>query len=192
MSALARYITDSHKYRYADKTDTKRHLNEFLNACYATRLLKNETEKINLAYDEDVVLDIIERVRMRKLYFYVYHDIPSPDDLNELKEIALYAFWILKLHPFRWRDGYHALQNDPLSDYALNARVALGLFIKGLKLYAEGKTLDAAQTGQKASYIVSVARSGSEIIQTLYYSFRYRDWSKEALMDLAESMIIKQ
>jgi hypothetical protein len=26
-------------------------------------------------------------------------------------------------------------------------------------------------------------------IQALYYSFRYRDWSKEAMMDLAESIV---
>jgi hypothetical protein len=192
MDDLALYITDTHKYRYAEQGETEKLFDEFLEACSVTRLLKSENEKINVDCDEDVILDIIERVRMRKLYFYVYHDIPLPNDLNELKETALYTFWILKLHPFRWRDGYHVLKKDPWSNYALNARVALSLFIKGLTLYAKGKTLYAAQTAQKVSYVVSVSRCSSDIVQTLYYSFRYRDWSKEALMDLAESMIIKK
>ena len=192
MDDLAQYITDTHKYKYAAQGETEKLFMEFLEACSVSRLLKSENERLNVDCDEDVVLDIIERVRMRKLYFYVYHDIPLPDDLNELKETALYTFWILKLQPFRWRNGCLAFDKDPWRNYALNARVALNLFIRGLGLYAKGKTLYAAQTAQKVSYTVSVSRCSSDIIQTLYYSFRYRDWSKEALMDLAESMIIKK
>jgi len=197
MNCLEQYIQDNHKYRRfrkdvpEDRAIAQSLFNKFLDACSATDLLKSEVEKTNLAYEKDVVIEIVERVRMRKLYFYVYHDFDSPEDLNELKETALYTFWILKLHPFRWRDAYFAQQAEPLDNYELNARVALSFFIKGLRLYAESKTQEAAQTAQRASYIVSVARSSSDIIQTLYYSFRYRDWSKEALMDLAESMIIK-
>jgi len=197
MNCLEQYIQDNHKYRRfrkdapEDRAIAQKLFNKFLDACSATDLLKSEVEKTNLAYEKDAVIEIVERVRMRKLYFYVYHDFDSPEDLNELKETALYTFWILKLHPFRWRDDYFAQQPEPLDNYELNARVALSFFIKGLKLYAESKTQEAAQTAQKASYIVSVARSSSDIVQTLYYSFRYRDWSKEALMDLAESMIIK-
>ena len=77
-----------------------------------------------------------------------------------------------------------------MSNYELNARVALGFFLRGLRLYADGKTQLAKEAGQNNSFIVSVERSSSEVIQNLYYSFRYRDWSKEALMDMAEGMII--
>lgn len=196
MDDLAQYIQDNHKYRRFNKDDPNDRaaaqglFSKFLDACHATDLFVSDVEKTNLTYEKDVIIEIVERVRMRKLYFYVYHDFPLPNDLNELKETALYTFWILKLHPFRWRDCYYVQQKDPLGNYELNARAALCFFIQGLKLYADGKTRDAAQTAQKASYTISVARGGSDIIQTLYYSFRYRDWSKEALMDLAESMII--
>lgn len=198
MNDLSQYIRDTYKYRWFREDDREARdlaqglIGEFLESCHATSLLKGEVEKTNLTYEDDVIIEIVERVRMRKLYFYVYHDLSSPDDLNELKEASLYAFWILKLHPFRWREGYYTLQINPLDNYALNARVALGLFIRGLKLYAAGKTAEAARTAQKDTYIVSLAKSNSEIVSTLYYSFRYRDWSKEALMDLAESMIIKK
>nr|AGS52404.1 hypothetical protein [uncultured bacterium contig00085] len=35
----------------------------------------------------------------------------------------------------------------------------------------------------------SKANLKTEIVQELYYSFRYRDLSKEAIMNLAESLI---
>jgi hypothetical protein len=198
MEGLERYILDDHKYRrfrQDDLNDRKAAqvlFSEFLDACYATDLLKGEIEKTNLTYEEDVIIEIVERVRMRKLYFYTYHDIMPPDDSNELKEAALYAFWILKLHPFRWKTEYKGSREHPISNYELNARIALGLFIKGLKLYADSKTLLALKTRKSDSFIASIERSSYEVIETLYYSFRYRDWSKEALMDLAESMIIKK
>lgn len=197
MNGLTQYIRNNHKYRWFRKDDPEDRviaqglIDEFLEGCRVTSLVKSELEKTNLTYEDDVIIEIVERVRMRKLYFYVYHDLSSPDDLNELKEAALYTFWILKLHPFRWRDRYFTQQINPLDNYKLNARVALSFFIRGLKLYAAGKTNESAQTAQKDVYTVSLTRSCSDIIQTLYYSFLYRDWSKEALMDLAESMIIK-
>jgi hypothetical protein len=197
MRGIEQYIQDNHKYRHFcqddpnDRAIAQELFNEFLDACCATDLLDGEIEKTNLDYEEDVIIEIIERVRMRKLYFYVYHNIVPPDDSNELKDAALYAFWILKLHPFKWKTEYKGPRDRPLFNYELNARIALGLFIKGLKLYADSKTREASQTAQKDSFVVSVEYSCSDVIRTLYYSFRYRDWSKEALMDLAESMIIK-
>jgi len=196
MESLERYIQDDHKYRKFrrddpdDRATAQTLFSEFLDACYATDLLKGEIEKTNLTYEKDVIIEIVERVRMRKLYLYIYHDIMPPDDSNELKEAALYAFWILKLHPFRWKTEYQGSRECPMSNYELNARVALGFFLRGLRLYADGKTQLAKEAGQNNSFIVSVERSSSEVIQNLYYSFRYRDWSKEALMDMAEGMII--
>jgi hypothetical protein len=196
MESLERYIQDDHKYRKFclddpdDRAVAQALFGEFLDACCATKLLDGELEKTNLAYEEDVIIDIVERVRMRKLYFYTYHNIMPPDDSNELKEAALYTFWVLKLHPFRWKAEYRGPRVRPMSNYELNARIALGLFIRGLKLYADSKTLLSAKMGQGDSFISSIERSSSEVIETLYYSFRYRDWSKEALMDMAESMII--
>lgn len=198
MKKLEQYVNDNFKYRWfrkdnqEDRVIAQTLINEFLDGCYATSLLKNEIERINLIYEEDVVIEIVERVRMRKLYFYVYHNLSAPDDLNELKEASLYAFWILKLHPFRWRDNYYTNQATRFDNYELNARVALALFLRGLRLYANSKTREAAEFAQKIGYTVSLEKSPSDTLSKLYYSFRYRDWSKEALMDLAESMILKK
>jgi hypothetical protein len=57
----------------------------------------------------------------------------------------------------------------------LNALIALWLFTNGLKFYAA-----------KARKKVNLSKN---IIENLYYSFRFRDLSKEAIMDLAESMV---
>jgi hypothetical protein len=72
------------------------------------------------------------------------------------------------LHPFLW------LNTDNPS-YELNAKIALRLFTNGLHFYASSK-------GKKINL-------SEDSIQSLYYSFRYRDWSKEAMMDLAESIV---
>jgi len=195
MESLERYIQDNYKYRKFCLDDPKDRevadtlFSEFLDACCATKLLDGELEKTNLDYEKDVIIEIVERVRMRKLYFYTYHDIVPPDDSNELKEAALYTFWILKLHPFKWKTEYKGPRERPISNYELNARIALGFFFRGIELYAHSKSL-LFNTDECDSFISSLERSSSEVVKTLYYSFRYRDWSKEALMDMAEAMII--
>jgi len=122
----------------------------------------NATE---VSYCENVVYEIIELVWKRKVYFQVFHNV---NGLNELKEASLYSFWVLKLQPFLWL-------NTEKANYELNAKIALRLFINGLHFYSakSAKTLNLSEYA----------------IQNLYYSLRYRDWSKEALMDLAESLV---
>jgi hypothetical protein len=95
----------------------------------------------------------------------VFHNV---NGLNELKEASLYCFWILKLQPFLW------LTTDK-PNYQLNARIALWIFTFFLHFYA-------TQKGKKINL-------SNDAIQNMYYSFRYRDWSKEALMDSAENLI---
>jgi hypothetical protein len=119
----------------------------------------------NISYCEETLFDIIELVWKRKIYFQVFHNV---NGLNELKEASLYCFWVLKLQPFLW------LTTDK-QNYQLNARIALWIFTNGLHFYA-------TQKGKKINL-------SNDAIQNMYYSFRYRDWSKEALMDSAESLV---
>ena len=120
---------------------------------------------VEVSYCEKTIYEVIELVWKRKIYFQVFHNV---NGLNELKEASLYCFWILKLQPFLWL-------NTEKANYELNAKIALRLFINGLHFYSvkSKKTLNLSEYA----------------IQNLYYSLRYRDWSKEALMDLAESLV---
>jgi len=45
----------------------------------------------DIEYSEDTVQKIIDLVYKRKIYFQVFHGV---DEINELKEISLYCFWI--------------------------------------------------------------------------------------------------
>jgi hypothetical protein len=46
------------------------------------------------------LVDIIARVDKRKAYYYCFHGM----EINECKETALYAYWIVKLRPFTITD----------------------------------------------------------------------------------------
>ena len=116
-----------------------------------------------LLVSEDCIAEIIERVEKRRIYFHIFHNGMK---LGELNEFALYCFWILKLTPF----NYQSMQNNEL-----NAKIALKLFLNAIRIVADGRKLRV--------------NLKSEIVQELYYSFRYRDLSKEAIMNLAESLI---
>jgi len=117
----------------------------------------------DLQVSEDCVIEIIERVEKRRIYFHIFHNGMK---LGELNEFALYCYWILKLTPFRCQ----SIQNNEL-----NAKIALKLFLNAVRTIAI----------ERKSHV----NLKTEIIQELYYSFRYRDLSKEAIMNLAESLI---
>jgi hypothetical protein len=106
--------------------------------------------------------EIAERIEKRRVYFHVFYDV----DMGELNEASLLCFWILKLHPF----FSESIQSD-----VLNAKIAIYLFFTA------------------ASYTATANKkhinTNDKLVENLYYAFRYRDLSKEAIMALAESMI---
>jgi hypothetical protein len=109
-----------------------------------------------------VLLDIIERVEKRKVYFRVFHGII----MSERNEISLYCFWILKLAPFFDR------QNP---DRQISARFALFLFLKMIDRirYKINRTGDIDETR----------------VNNLFYAFLYQDISKEAIMLAADTLL---
>jgi hypothetical protein len=76
------------------------------------------------------------------------------------------CFWILKLNPFRCIN---------IPNNIVNAKVALCLFMNTLHYHTKKEK-------QKLNI-------GESICNDIYYGFRYRDLSKEAIMILAESLI---
>jgi len=110
-----------------------------------------------------VMIEIYERIEKRRIYFHIFYDKCK---MGELNEGSLMCFWILKLMPF-------SHQSIPSNE--LNAKIALYLLINMLLYYAK-----------KNKRSVNISDS---LYQDLYYSFRFRDLSKEAIMALAESMV---
>jgi hypothetical protein len=115
------------------------------------------------------MITICEKVWQRHVYFEVFH---NPNGVDELKETSLFCFWILKLHPFYWE------KEKDMMNYRLNSIIAFLVFSNGLNLYAKEK-------GWKVN-------NDSEIYNDIVYSFMYKDLSKEAIMDMARCLIIRE
>jgi hypothetical protein len=113
--------------------------------------------------DNAVMMEICERIEKRRVYFHIFYNCK----MGELNEGSLMCFWIIKLMPFSHKD---------ISANELNAKIALYL-LNNMLLY------HAKKNGRKINI-------SDTINKDLFYSFRFRDISKEAIMALAESLII--
>ena len=114
-------------------------------------------------HNQSVMLEICARIEKRRIYFHIFYDCK----MGELNEGSLMCFWILKLMPFT---------HDSIPANELNAKIALYV-LNNVVIY------HAQKNGKKANISESLNID-------LYYSFRFRDLSKEAIMAIAESMII--
>ena len=124
--------------------------------------INNNLPEINGNYS--TLIEILDRVEKRRVYFHIFHNRCK---MGELNEGALLCFWIIKLMPFFHKDM-------PVNE--LNAKIGLHLFNSVITYYAK-------KNNKKANI-------SDSLYKDLYYSFRFRDISKEAIMALAESMII--
>ncbi len=117
---------------------------------------------------QETLYNIFKKIEQRRVYFHIYHTEPNgkPMELGELNEGSLFCFWILKQMPFR----HNFYRNN-----FLNAKIALCVFMNSVNYYA-------VKNSKKANLTDS-------IIKDMYYSFIYRDLSKEAIMALAKSLV---
>ena len=150
------------KFTPLDPAAIKRSMSKILQYLHNIRVILGIDNLNDLQVDQEVLYEIITRVEMRRVYFHIYH----PMEMGELEEGALICFWILKLMPFK---------HDKMSTGLLNAKIANTLFFKML-------TYVAAKTNRKVNI-------KSDLMKNMFYAFRYRDLSKEAIMALAESLL---
>jgi hypothetical protein len=123
-----------------------------------------------LDWHDDLLYDISDMIRRREVYFHVFH---NGMELGELNKGCLWAFWILKLCPFK----------DMLRENTyINATMALGLFLLSIRLYVTAENKKYA-TGRK---MINITPKRTKY---LLHAFKYRDLSKESLMAIAESLI---
>jgi hypothetical protein len=124
-------------------------------------IIKIDVGKISTSMD--IMYEIIERIEKRRIYFHIYYEGCK---MGELNEGALMCFWILKLNPFYCID---------VPNNILNAKIALCLFMNMLHYHTKKENIKLNIT--------------ENICNDIYYGFRYRDLSKEAIMIVAESLI---
>jgi hypothetical protein len=117
----------------------------------------------NLSIQDNILYDIFERIEKRRIYFYIFY---NGCEMRELNEGALMCFWVLKLMPF-------TSLKVPAS--ILNTRIALSVFFNMLFYVAQRENKKVNST--------------KKIMDDLFYTFCYRDLSKEAIMALAESLL---
>lgn len=115
-----------------------------------------------ISVERETMEEIITKVEQRRVYFHIYHNI----EMGELNEASLICFWILKLMPFK---------HNVISNSTLNTRIACLFLIKTLYYVAK-------QTNKE----IKIDKS---LMEHLFYAFKYRDLSKEAIMALAETLI---
>jgi hypothetical protein len=128
--------------------------------------LKGFPPKTTIYISFFALIDIIVRVDKRKAYYQYFHGM----EINECKEAALYAYWILKLRPFTVTDVKY--KNNP---DACHINELFALFFIGLFLESTGRI---KQTGKiKDSYG-----------RFLEYSFRFRNFSIDSFIVLIESI----
>ena len=120
------------------------------------------------------VIDIIIRTDKRLCYFNVFHDM----DINECKKAALYAYWISKLRPIKITDvryinklGYNDSINELFAIHILTS-VLTGI----------GKIKQCDSLGG-----IDITLDNPYIIE-LCYSFRFRNFTIDSMMVLADSI----
>jgi len=117
----------------------------------------------NIFIHEDTLLEIFDRIEKRRIYFHIFY---NGCKMGELNEGALMCFWIVKLCPFTC---------SKVPSDILNAKIALFLFNKVLSLVASKLHKQVCIT--------------ERTVKDLFYSFRFRDISKESIMLLTGSMV---
>ena len=112
------------------------------------------------------LIDVIIRVDKRKAYYQCFHGM----EINECKEAALYAYWILKLRPFTVTDIKYKTSVD-----ACTINEAFVIFLIGFVLEATKRIKRTPNL--KESYN-----------KLLDYSFRFRNFSIDSFVVLIESI----
>lgn len=123
-----------------------------------------------------VICRICVRVDQRKDYYMYYH---SNDDkimkMSHEKELALWAYWVCKYKPIRFKDekddALFFVENDCMVSDAFAAYIIISTVCAGNK--------------KRAKYF------SKGIVENLYYDMANRDFSKEAIIARINDLIAK-
>jgi hypothetical protein len=128
--------------------------------------LKCFPEDIKYHVSGYTLIDIIVRVDKRKAYYHCFHNM----DIDECKEVALYAYWILKLRPFTIIDDAYKENYD-----ACNINEAFVIYLIGSIL-------------EQTKRIKQTKKIKDSYTKFLEYSFRFRNFTIDSFIVLIESI----
>ncbi len=140
-----------------------------LDAVFCLYRKQNDLLEDECTMDISVIGDIITRVDKRRWYFRIFHD---ETEISEVREVALYAYWIMKLKPLKYSSPEAKSQTTSLD---LNEGFAMHIIFSTVRKMLEHKNdkpLNITETYMKK----------------LLYAFKYWDLSKEALIILCETL----
>lgn len=123
----------------------------------------------NVEFDFKLMNEVNIRVDKRKDYYIIFHDT----NLNEVREAALTAFWILKFKPL-----LITKHSENECELNINCGFAAYIILSAVREYISRK-----YGGDKTFEI-----NDKEYLRRFRYSLKYWDLSKEALMMLAETL----
>lgn len=142
--------------------------NELL-AQFAKYAKQHELTSSDVCIQQSLIPLIILRVNKREGYFVVFHEQTK---INEIKQAALVAYWILKFRPFM------IITNDPDRSHEfrrINEGFAAFYLLSAMKQYAVDQG-------------ITVTKLSKRLVDELMYAFTYWDLSKEAGILIAETI----
>lgn len=117
--------------------------------------------------NQRMLAEVVERVSKRKYYFEIFHQLLH---VSELKEIALYVFWIVKLKPFTITN-----ENSPLCA-SVNELFSLHLIIS---------IFEKISIDSKAKNYTYPSKA---LLADFVYGLKYQDFTKESLIVYVEAL----
>ena len=133
-----------------------------------TRMLSEDDEypDIDYRFSVDSLIGVVIGTHKRKVYYRCLHNM----EINEIKEAALYAYWIIKLKPFTIVD-VRCIDEPGAS--AINELFAL--YVMSLALIETNRLADLCDVTEG-------------FLGELKFAFRYRDISMGSMLLLFESI----
>lgn len=129
----------------------------------------NDLKLDDFEIDEPMLAELLVRIDKRKDYFIIFHD---DTEMNEIKEAALVAYWLIKFKPFSVKECRSELH---IKYGQINESFAVFVLYSAIK--------------EKTKCVPNMNFSISkEYNKKIMYGFKYWDISKEALMLIAESL----
>ena len=154
------------KYKELERKDLYKNLSDVLESCKEYVNICSDIKWTDIACDFPALSEIIVRIDKRKDYFNIFHE---HTEMNETKEMALLAYWIIKFRPFSSKT-----ELDRKYDH-LNEVFAIYVLLSAIK--------EEADRDPDKSFFLS-----ADYLRKLSYGFRYWDISKEAMMLISESL----
>ena len=158
-----------YKYQQPDWENLYKKLANFLDTFGSYVNAQNDLKIEDIIINRPLLTELLVRIDKRKDYFVIFHD---DTEMNEIKESALTAYWILKFKPFSIKDNIPELR---MKYERINEAFAVFVIYSAIK--------------EKSKYVQDMNFSISkEYNKKIMYGFKFWDISKEALMLISESL----